>query len=79
MKRHVYVLILSVITLLGAGTLVWTQEVTPPVQQEPPQLFVATSGSWSLVVTVPDGTACLVGAGEDALILPPARPDGAPS
>jgi len=43
------------------------------------ELFVAPSGSWSLVVTVPDGTACLVGAGEDALIVPPARPDGAPS
>jgi hypothetical protein len=48
MKRHLSVLILSVITLLGAGTLVWAQEETLPVrppaqqpqtQQVPPQLL----------------------------------------
>ena len=31
MKRHLSVLILLVIALLGAGTLVWAQEETPPV------------------------------------------------
>jgi len=50
MKRHFSVLILSVITLLGAGTLVWAQEETPPVRppaqqpqmrQAPPQLLSA--------------------------------------
>jgi len=32
MKRYLPVLVLSVITLLGAGTLVWAQEPTSPVQ-----------------------------------------------
>ncbi len=40
MKRHSSALILSVITLLGAGTLVWAQEQTPPVRPpaQPPQM-----------------------------------------
>jgi len=43
MKRHSSALILSVISLLGAGTLGWAQEQTspvpPPVRQTPPQLL----------------------------------------
>ncbi len=47
MKHHFLALILSVIALLAAGTLVWAQEQTPPVQsvqqpqpqQAPPQLL----------------------------------------
>jgi hypothetical protein len=43
------------------------------------ELLVAPSGSWSLVLTVPAGTACLVGAGADAAVEPPRRAAGAPS
>jgi hypothetical protein len=46
MKHHSLVLILLVISLLAAGTLLWAQEQTPPVQsasqpqiQPPPQLL----------------------------------------
>jgi hypothetical protein len=43
------------------------------------EIFLAPSGSWSALAARPDGTACLVGAGEaGAILAPPARP-GEPS
>ena len=46
------------------------------------EIFLAPSGSWSAVATLPGGAACLVAAGEaGAVIDPPAPPQtpGAPS
>ena len=42
-------------------------------------MTLSPKGTWSVVILTPDGTACLVGAGEDAVVLPPARPAGEPS
>lgn len=42
------------------------------------ELFLSPSGSWSAVATLPNGTACLVGAGADGTDVPPKTP-GVPS
>lgn len=38
------------------------------------EVFVAASGSWSVLMTAPDGTACMVASGEAWEFL--AAPDG---
>ena len=49
MKRHVYVPILLVLLLLGAGTLVWAKQETPsfPPPAQQPQMQQAAPQVWS--------------------------------
>jgi hypothetical protein len=44
------------------------------------ELWVAPSGSWTLLVVSPGGTACLAASGSAGAVLPapPARPAGEP-
>ena len=39
------------------------------------ELFVALSGSWTLLLTAPGGPTCLLGAGEDWETIQPVRRD----
>ena len=42
------------------------------------ELYAADSGTWTVVVSAPDGRACLIASGTDADVVPAERPNTDP-